>query len=49
MAVDPMGEILYTKAHEEDIFTVTLHKEKLEEVRSRLPFWKDSDNFIIHP
>ena len=49
MVVDPMGEVLYTKAHEEDIFTVTLHKEKLEEVRTKLPFWKDSDNFMIQP
>ena len=49
MVVDPMGEVLYTKAHEEDIFTVTLHKEKLEEVRTKLPFWKDGDNFTIHP
>ena len=49
MVVDPMGEVLYTKAHEEDIFTVTLQKEKLEEVRSKLPFWKDSDNFMIQP
>jgi len=49
MVVDPMGEILYTKAHEEDIFTVTLQREKLEEVRAKLPFWKDSDNFMIQP
>lgn len=49
MVVDPMGEILYTKAHEEDIFTITLNKEKLEEVRGKLPFWKDSDNFMIQP
>ena len=49
MVVDPMGEVLYTKAHDEDIFTVTLHKEKLEEVRTKLPFWKDGDNFMIQP
>ena len=49
MAVDPMGEVLYTKAHEEDIFTVTLHKDKLEEIRTKLPFWKDGDNFMIQP
>lgn len=49
MVVDPMGEILYTKAHDEDIFTVTLQKEKLEEVRAKLPFWKDGDNFMIQP
>ena len=35
--------------HEEDIFTVTLHKEKLDEVRAKLPFWKDGDNFMIQP
>jgi len=49
MVVDPMGEVLYHKSHEEDIFTITLHKEKLEEVRTKLPFWKDGDNFIIQP
>jgi len=49
MVVDPMGEVLYTKAHEEDIFTVTLQKEKLEEVRTKLPFWKDGDSFMIQP
>jgi predicted amidohydrolase len=49
MVVDPMGEILYTKAHEEDVFTITLQKNKLEEVRTKLPFWKDGDNFIIQP
>lgn len=49
MVVDPMGEVLYTKAHDEDVFTVTLHKDKLEEVRTKLPFWKDGDNFMIQP
>lgn len=49
MVVDPMGEILYTKSHEEDIFTITISKEKLDEVRTRLPFWKDGDNFMIQP
>ena len=49
MVVDPMGEVLYQKSHEEDIFTITLQKEKLEEVRTKLPFWKDGDNFIIQP
>ena len=49
MVVDPMGEILYTKAHEEDIFTITLQRDKLEEVRGKLPFWKDGDNFMIQP
>jgi predicted amidohydrolase len=47
MVIDPLGEVLYQKAHEEDIFTITLQKDKMEETRSRLPFWKDSDRFII--
>ena len=35
--------------NDEDIFTITLQKQKLDEVRSRLPFWKDGDSFIINP
>jgi omega-amidase len=49
MVIDAMGEVLYTKAHEEDIFTITLHKGKLEEVRNKLPFLKDADRFFIDP
>lgn len=49
MVVDPMGEVLYTKAHEEDVHTITLEKTKLEEVRSKLPFLKDADQFYIEP
>jgi omega-amidase len=47
MVVDPMGEVLYTKSHDEDIHTITLEKEKLEEIRHKLPFLEDADNFII--
>ena len=43
MIVDPLGEILYEKENEEDIFTYTLQKEKLDEVREKFPFWKDAD------
>jgi predicted amidohydrolase len=49
MVVDPLGEILYQKENEEDIFTRTLQKQKLDEIRSKLPFWKDGDSFIINP
>jgi len=49
MVVDAMGEMLYTKAHEEDIFTITLQKDKLEEIRTKLPFLKDADDFFIEP
>jgi omega-amidase len=47
MVVDPMGEVLYEKAHEEDIFTITIHKQKLEEIRNKFPFWRDADDFMI--
>lgn len=47
MLIDPLGEILYNKAHEEDVFTITLEKEKLEQVRMGLPFLKDADEFSI--
>jgi predicted amidohydrolase len=47
MVVDPLGEILYQKKDEEDIFTIELNKRHLEEVRKKFPFWKDADSFII--
>jgi omega-amidase len=47
MLVDPLGEVLYHREHKEDIYTITLDKEKLEQVREKMPFWKDADSFII--
>lgn len=47
MIVDPLGAVLYTKAHEEDIHTITLNHDTLEEVRAKLPFGKDADHFSI--
>jgi omega-amidase len=47
MIVGPLGEILYQKAEMEDVFTYTLEKKNLEEVRNRLPFWRDADAFQI--
>ncbi len=47
MVVDAMGEILYTKSKEEDIFTIVLQKEILNEFRNKLPFLKDADDFTI--
>ena len=47
MVVDPLGDILYHKKDEEDIFTIALNKQHLEEIRNRFPFWKDADKFTI--
>ena len=48
MIVDPLGQILYGKENEEDIFTYTLKKEILNELREKFPFWKDADLFTIN-
>ena len=45
LVIDPLGEVLYHMADEEDIFTITLQKEWLNEVRNKFPFWKDADDF----
>lgn len=47
MVVDPLGEVLYHKKDEEDLFTITLDKNHLNEVRNRFPFWEDADEFKI--
>jgi predicted amidohydrolase len=47
MVVDALGTVLYTKANEEDIHTITLQKDSLEETRNKFPFLKDADRFII--
>lgn len=50
MIIDPLGEPLYHKEHTEDIFTFTFHREKLQEVRGKFPFWRDADEFkLISP
>lgn len=47
MIVDPLGDILYQKKDEEDIFTMVLQKDQLQTIREKFPFWKDADQFII--
>lgn len=47
MVIDPLGEVLYHKRDEEDVFTITLKKEDLQSVRERFQFWRDADEFQI--
>lgn len=47
MVVNALGDVLYHKNHDEDIYTVTLQKEELTAVREKMPFWKDADSFLI--
>ncbi len=49
MIVDPLGEIIYQKNKEEDIFTCTLHKKTIQEIRNHFPFLNDADSFFIQP
>ena len=45
LVIDPLGEVLYHMADEEDIFTITLQKEWLNDIRKKYPFWRDADDF----
>jgi predicted amidohydrolase len=45
--VNPMGEVQYCKSHEEDVLSITLHKEELNEARQRFQFLQDADAFVI--
>jgi len=47
MVIHPLGEVLYHKPQDEDIFTITLQKDELENIRQKMPFWKDADSFKI--
>jgi omega-amidase len=49
MVVDPMGEIIYHKSHDEDVHTITLNRADLLAIREKLPFLRDADSFDIHP
>lgn len=47
MIINPLGDVLYHKAQDEDIFTITLQKQDLDDIREKMPFWKDADSFKI--
>lgn len=49
MVIDPLGEILYQKSGDEDVNTITLERQKLDDIRTKFPFWKDADEFHIEP
>ena len=47
LVADSLGNLLYQKENEEDIFTITLEKKHLEETRNKLPFWREADAFLL--
>jgi predicted amidohydrolase len=47
MIIDPLGEVLVTNHGEEKNLSAILEKKHLQEVRTKFPFLKDADKFII--
>jgi len=47
MIVDPMGQVLYYKADDEDIVYMELEKNVVLGVREKFPFSRDADSFSI--
>jgi len=45
--IDPLGKVVLKISDKENVKTVTLKKEKLNEIRRKLPFLNDRDNFKI--
>ncbi len=47
MVVDPLGEILYYKADDEAVATITLDIDMLHSIRAKFPFLKDGDAYQL--
>lgn len=47
MIVDPMGQVLYYKADDEDTVYMELEKSVVLEAREKFPFGRDADSFSI--
>ena len=47
MVINPLGEEMFNKADDEDVYTFTLYKQELEHIREKMPFLKDGDPFVI--
>ena len=49
MILGPLGEPIKILEGDAEVFSHTLHREQLEEIRSKFPFWRDADEFLIQP
>jgi predicted amidohydrolase len=49
MVLGPLGEPIKVLGAEEEVFSLTLDCEMLEETRQKFPFWRDADTFFIQP
>lgn len=48
MVVDPLGKVLREEVGQEALMTLRLDRGHLEDVRKKLPFWRDADAFTLH-
>jgi len=49
MLIDPLGEVIADAGDKVPDLTITLEKEKLNDIRQKFPFWKDADSFLLLP
>ena len=47
MCIGPLGDTVYYKPEDEDLYTFSINYIELEKVRRQFPFLKDSDDFEI--
>jgi len=47
MIIDPLGEVLFTKANEPCTHTQLLEREHLDSIRQKFPFLRDGDSFMM--
>jgi predicted amidohydrolase len=47
MCISPLGDVVYYKPEDEDLYTFTLQPKDLEKAREQFPFLKDGDKFMI--
>ncbi len=47
MCISPVGDVVYYKPEDEDLYTFTLHPKDLEKAREQFPFLKDADKFSL--
>ncbi|ERJ60618.1 amidohydrolase [Sphingobacterium paucimobilis] len=47
MCISPLGDVVYYKPEDEDLYTFTLNPKDLENTRDRFPFLRDRDQFSL--
>lgn len=45
--LDPLGNVVYYKRDEEDLYTFSINKSEIEKTRQIMPFLNDADKFIL--